>query len=243
MLLIDDVNFFGGKEQTEENFFHTFNELHNANRQIVITSNCSPKAMPRLADRLRSRFEWGLIVDIKPPDFETRMSILQDKARQRQVEISADVLEVIARQVKRNVRELEGSLNRVIAYAKLLGAIPTIDLANRALEDIACKEPQSTTTTPNVLIDIIADCFQLTPADLRGQKRDKETALARKVAMYLIRQETNYSLAQIGKELGNRDAAAVTNACKKVAGDIKDNHYLKRKISEIQQKYTSSGAS
>jgi len=240
MLLIDDVNFFGGKEQTEESFFHTFNELHNANRQIVITSNCSPKAMPRLEERLRSRFEWGLIVDIKPPDFETRLSILQDKARQRKVDISADVLEFIARQVKRNVRELEGSLNRVIAYAKLLRAIPTVDLADQALEDITGKEPQRAATTPNILIDIVADCFQLTPADLRGQKRDKETALARRVAMYLIRQETSYSLAQIGKELGNRDAAAVANACKKVASDITSSRYLKRKVSEIQQKYTAT---
>jgi len=240
MLLIDDVNFFGGKEQTEESFFHTFNELHNANRQIVVTSNCSPKAMPRLEERLRSRFEWGLIVDIKPPDFETRLAILQAKALQRHVEIPPEVLALIARHARRNVRELEGSLNRVVAYARLLGAPPSVELAERALEDIADKEPPHPTSAPDVLIGIDADCFQLSAADLRGHKRDKETTLARRVAMYLIRQETSLSLAQIGEAMGHRDAAAVTNACKKVTSDIASSHYLKRKIGEIRQKYAAA---
>ena len=237
MLLIDDIHFISGKEQTEESFFHTFNELHNANRQIVITSDRPPQSMPLLEERLRSRFEWGLIVDVQPPDFETRLAILQAKAKQKEVNLDSDVLEFIAQQIKRNIRELEGSLNRVVAYAKLLRALPTIELATRALEDIASKEPRkSNTVTPALVIEDVADCFKLSPADLIGQNRDRETATARRIAMYLTRQETNCSLAQIGQELGGRDAAAVTNACKKIARDIDSSPYLERKIQDIQKR-------
>ena len=235
VLLIDDIQFISGKEQTEESFFHTFNELHNGNRQIVITSDRPPKSMPRLEERLRSRFEWGLVVDIQPPKLETRLAILQAKAIQQAVDISSEVLEFIARQGQRNIRELEGSLNRVVAYAKLLGASLTVELAAQALEDVASKEPGSASITPRLLVETVASSFQLAPADLEGQKRDKETALARRVAMYIIRQETNCTLAQIGHELGSRDAAAVTNAYKRIAGDIDNNPYLRRKILDIQQ--------
>ena len=236
MLLIDDIHFISGKEQTEESFFHTFNELHNTNRQIVITSDCPPKSMPLLEERLRSRFEWGLIVDIQPPDFETRLAILQSKAQQRGVNVGSDVLEFIAQQAQRNIRELEGALNRVIAFAKLLRAGPDIELATRALADIAAKENPPDSITPASILEAVADSFQLAKEDLKGRKRDKETALARRVAMYLIRQETNCPLAQIGQELGNRDAAAVTIACKKISEDIDSSPYLKRKIRDIQQK-------
>jgi len=137
MLLIDDIHFIGGKEQTEESFFHTFNELHNTNRQIVITSDCPPKSMPLLEERLRSRFEWGLIVDIQPPDYETRLAILQSKAGKKGTTIDLKVLDYIAGKNQRNIRALEGSLNRVIAYAKLFRATPTIEIASKAMEDIA----------------------------------------------------------------------------------------------------------
>ncbi len=240
MLLIDDIQFISGKEQTEESFFHTFNELHNTNRQIVITSDRPPKEMPRLTERLRSRFEWGLLVDIQPPDYETRLAILQAKAKQKEANIYADVLEFIAHQIQRNIRELEGSLNRVVAYAKLLRAMPTVELAARALEDIASKVPNRTDITPGRLISATADSFQLSPEILVGRKRDKETVLARRVVMYLLRQETNYSLAQIGQELGDRDASAVTNACRKIAADIDNSPYLRRKITDIQQKISPS---
>ena len=236
MLLIDDIQFISGKEQTEESFFHTFNELHNANRQIVVTSDRPPKSMPQLEERLRSRFEWGLIVDIQPPDFETRLAILQAKAKQKEVDIYSDVLEFIAQQIKQNIRELEGSLNRVIAFSRLLRALPTVDLATQALKDISGKEPADAAMTPGLLIEAVADCFRLAPEDLIGKKRDKDTALARRVAMYLIRQETNCSLAQIGQELGGRDAASVTNACKNIATDMDKNPYLQRKITDIQKK-------
>ncbi len=235
MLLIDDIHFLSGKEQTEESFFHTFNELHNTNRQIAITSDCPPKSMALFEERLRSRFEWGLIVDLQPPDFEMRLAILQSKARHRGVNIALDVLEFIAQQAQRNIRELEGSLNRVIAFAKLLRAIPTTELATRALANIADKENHPASMTPASIVEAVADNFQLAKEDIKGRKRDKETALARRVAMYLLRQETNYSLVQIGQELGNRDASAVTNACQKISDDINSSPYLKRKVRDIQR--------
>jgi chromosomal replication initiator protein len=235
MLLIDDIQFIGGKEQTEESFFHTFNELHNTNRQIVITSDCPPKSMPLLEERLRSRFEWGLIVDIQPPDHETRLAILQSKAKQKGVNVPSDVIELIARESQSNIRVLEGSLNRVFAFAKLLKAAPTLEIATRALEDVASKEFMPDDINPASIIEAVADCFQLSRDALTGRVRDKDTTLARRLAMYLIRQETNSSLAQIGQELGNRDAASVTSACKKIANDINVSPFLKRKVRDIQR--------
>ncbi|MFH1169800.1 MAG: chromosomal replication initiator protein DnaA [Chloroflexota bacterium] len=236
ILLVDDIQFISGKEQTEESFFHTFNELHNTNRQIVMTSDCPPNSMPRLEERLRSRFEWGLIVDIQPPDLETRMAILQSKVKQRAASVPGEVLEFVARQAQRNVRELEGALNRVIAFARLLGAPPTAELAARALESLADKAPASGSLTPRLLIEAVAEGFQITAADLLGRERNREISLARRVAMYLLRRETSCSLAQIGQELGGRDAAAVTNGCKKLEGDISASPYLQRKVSEIKLK-------
>jgi chromosomal replication initiator protein len=235
MLLIDDIQFIGGKEQTEESFFHTFNELHNTNRQIVMTSDRPPKSMPLLEERLRSRFEWGLIVDIQPPDYEMRLAILKAKAHQRGISVPTDVLELIAKEAQSNIRILEGSLNRVCAFAKLLKAEPTLEIALRALADIASKEYIPDDITPTVIIQAVAESFQLPHDALLGRKRDKDTALARRLAMYLIRQETNRSLAQIGEELGNRDAACVTNACRRIAGDIESSPFLKRKVRDIQR--------
>jgi len=235
MLLVDDIHFIGGKEQTEESFFHTFNELHNTNRQIVITSDCPPKSMPLLEERLRSRFEWGLIVDIQPPDYETRVAILESKARRKGTSIALEVIELIAREAYPNVRSMEGSLNRVIAYAKLLRVVPTVDIAAKALEGVANKELKLSDITPASIVDVVALSFQLTRETLTGRQRDKDTTLARRLAMYLIRQETNCSLAQIGQELGNRDPASVTTACKKIAVDIENNAFLKRKVQDIRQ--------
>jgi chromosomal replication initiator protein len=235
MLLMDDVHFISGKEQTEESFFHTFNELHNTNRQIVITSDRPPKSMPLLGDRLCSRFEWGLIADIQPPDFDTRLAILKAKAEQEGEDVTLDVLEFIANRIQRNIRELEGSLHRAIAYAKLFRALLTPELAAKALADIAGNDARSAPVTPELVMQTVASSFQLTLSDLKGRKRDRETALARQVAMYLIKEATNCSLAQIGLELGNRDHSTVIHACQKIANDIDNNPYLRRKISEIQR--------
>jgi len=236
MLLIDDIHFISGKEQTEESFFHTFDELHNANRQIVITGCYPPKAMYQLPDRLRSRFEWGLVADIQPPELETRLAILQTKAEQKGTEISLDVLEFISQQVQQNVRELEGALNRVIAYAKLVRASPTPEIAARALEDIASKQPKTASITPDLVLEAVASSFQLMPVDLKGRKKDKETALARQIAMYLIRQTTNCSLVQIGQALGGKNPSTVSHACEKITSDVDTSPYLRRKIMDIEQK-------
>lgn len=235
MLLIDDIHFISGKEQTEESFFFTFNELHNANRQIAITSDRPPKSLPLLEDRLRSRFEWGLIADIQPPDFETRLAILRAKAEGQGVNIDSDVLEFIAHQVQQNVRELEGSLNRVVAYAKLTRAPITPELAARAIKDIATKLSGTTTMTPELIIEAVVNAFQVSPHDLKGRKRDKETALARQVAMYLLRKEARCSPAQIGQALGGKSPSTVTHACEKIASNIDASPYLRGKLLEIRQ--------
>jgi chromosomal replication initiator protein len=235
MLLIDDVQFFSGKTQTEENFFHTFDELHNAGHQIAITSDRSPRSIPSLQGRLRSRLEWGLVTDIKAPDFETRMSILQAKAGQQGVEVTDDVLEYIALQVKQSIRALEGSLNRVIAYARLVRSMLTLELATKALKDIADVEIKSVPVTPAMIMESVVNHFQMTPSDLKGRKRDEATALARQVTMYLIRQETDCSLAEVGRELGGRTPATVSHAYQKIATDIINSPSLRRKVLDIQQ--------
>jgi chromosomal replication initiator protein len=235
LLMIDDIHFISGKEQTEECLFHTFNELHNQNRQIVVTSDRPPKSIPRLAERLRSRFEWGLIADIQPPDLETRLAILQLKAKQRGEDIPQDSLELIAQQIQQNIRELEGNLNRVIAYAKLLRARATPDLAAKALASIASKSPERALTPPALVIETVAKSFQLTPADLKSLKRDKEITLARQIAMCLIREQTGSPLAQIGQEFSNRNPSTVRHACEKIASESSLNPHLRRKISEIRK--------
>jgi chromosomal replication initiator protein len=235
VLLIDDIHFISGKGQTEEAFFHTFDELHNANHQIVLTSNLLPRAIPQLNNRLRSRCEGGLVVRIEPPDFETCLAILHAKAKKQGVSIPSDVLEFMVKRAYQNIRELEGGLNRIIAYARLTRAPFTPELAARAHEDIASKRPKAATITPGLVLDTVASSFQLTIPDLTGRKKDKETALARQIAMYLIRQKTNSSLVQIGLALGDKNAATVSYACTKIARDIDTSPYLQRKISDIQQ--------
>jgi len=236
VLLVDDIQFISGKEQTEESFFHTFNELHNSNRQIIIASDRPPKSMPLIEDRLRSRFEWGLTVDIQPPELETRLAILQAKAEQAGSPAPPDVLEYIARQIKRNIRELEGGLNRVIAYARLLRAETSAELAARALSDIAGPASGAINMAQPALIDTVAGDFNLTPEDLIGRRRDKEVAQARHVAMYLLKKQNNCSLAEIGSILGGRNPSTVSHACEKIATDIQTSPMLRRKVQRIQKK-------
>lgn len=240
MLLIDDIQFFSGKTQTEEAFFHTFDELHNANRQIAVTGNCPPKSIPAIQSRLRSRLEWGLVTDIQSPDFDTRMSILETKAKNEGVEISEDALELIALQIQQSIRSLEGSLNRVIAYARLIRSMVTPEVAARALKDISHSETPPVPASPSLITEAVVNSFQLSPADLRGRKRDEGTALARQVAMYLMRQETDCSLAEIGREFGGRTPATVSHAYQKIADDINNNPALRRKVYDIQQDIYSS---
>jgi len=235
MLLIDDIQFLVGKEQTEESFFHTFNELHNANRQIVLASDRPPKSLPDMGDRLCSRFEWGLIADIQPPDFDTRLAILKAKAEQQGAEVALDVLEFIAQRIQQNIRELEGSLNRAVAYAKLFGAILTPELAARAVQDIT-PAPGQNSLDPELVMKLVAERYQLSPADLVGRKRDRATAQARQIAMYLLKEASNCSLAQIGLEFGHRDHATVIHAHRKIAGDMANDPYLRRQVLDLQKR-------
>ena len=240
MLLLDDVQFFSGKTQTEENFFHTFDELHSADHQIAITCDQPPRLLPSLQKRLRSRFEGGLVTDIQQPDFETRLAILHAKASQKDLELSTEVLETIALQIKQSIRALEGSLNRVVAYSRLIREMITPELAIQALKDISSNTLPSTPATPQLIMEAVVDSFQLTPSDLKGRKRDEMTALARQVAMYLIRQETECSLSAIGKEFGGRTPATVSHAYQKIADDINNDPALKRKVFDIQQEIHSA---
>jgi chromosomal replication initiator protein len=187
-----------------------------------------------MPDRLRSRFEWGLVTQVQPPDFDTRLAILQGKSEDNGADISEAVLEYLAGQVQQNIRVLEGSLNRVVAYARLIKAKVTPELAAMAIRDIGPAKAAPMLQAGQIL-DIVARCFQIQASDISGTKRDKETATARRVAMYILRKQTSFSLSQIGRELGGRDAAAVTNSCKKVASEMDSNPFLRRKILEIQQ--------
>ena len=234
MLLIDDVQFFAGKQETQEKLFHTFNDLHNANRQIVLSSDRPPRALSLLEDRLRSRFEWGLIADIQPPDLETRVAILQAKAEQQQAELPLEVLYFIARHVPSNIRELEGALNRLAAYAKLTHSIPTPQLASEVLTGITAADFKQA-LTPELIINTVAEHFKLDAESLRGKRRDKPIALARQVAMYLLREETQLTWTQIGRELGGKDHKACLYGHHKIATEIDANYALHREVQQIKE--------
>jgi chromosomal replication initiator protein len=238
MLLIDDIQFIIGKEQTEECFFHIFNELHSTDHQIAITSNCPPHGIPHMGDRLRSRLEWGLTAGIQSPDYETRLAILRAKAEREKVEITPDVLEYIADKIKQNIRELEGSLNRVVAYAKLLRTMVTPELASEALEDIATKQPR-TPATPAMLMEAVAGSFQVDILDLKSHKRDRQTLLARQIAMYLLREDLELSLSQIGRHLGGREPITVSQAHHKISDSLEANSELRQKVIDIRQTVSS----
>ncbi len=239
MLLLDDIQFFGGKEQTEENFFHTFNELYENDRQIVVTSDRPPKEIPKIKEKLLSRLEGGLVADLQPPDFETRISVLQAKAKREGIEIGPDVLEYIALQIKENMRALEGSLNRVVAYSKLLRTMITPEVAARAIDNIAGKAPQLAPVTPGLIIETVASVFQTNISDIKGRRRDGATVMARQVCMYLIRQETESSLTAIGQELGGRSPATISYAYEKMSDAINNDPQLRRQVFNIQQKLHS----
>jgi chromosomal replication initiator protein len=235
MLLIDDIQFISGKEATEESFFHIFNELRDSDRQIALTSNCPPHSIPLIEDRLRSRLEWGLSAGIQPPDFETRMAILSAKAHKEGVTLNPDVIEFIAEHIKQNIRELEGSLNRVVAYAKLLRAVVTPELANEALRDIASKDVKMPPTA-GCLLETVAAYFNLDILELKGNKRDKQTTLVRQIAMYLLREQTDFSLSRIGRELGGRQPIIVSQAHKKIAENLASDQSLRQTVAGIIQK-------
>jgi len=233
VLLIDDIQFIAGKESTQEEFFHTFNTLHGQEKQIVISSDRPPKAMVTLEERLRSRFEWGLTVDIQPPDFETRVAVLRSKAERSSRQVPDDILDTIARLIQSNIRELEGALTRVLAYADLSGLPLTTTLVNIALADLL---PQRDMLNPDIVVNIVADSFGITAERLLGRDRSRDVALPRQVAMYLLREEANVSLPQIGEALGGRDHTTVMYACDKVSDLIERDDHLRRQIIQIRER-------
>jgi chromosomal replication initiator protein len=230
ILLIDDIQFIAGKESTQEEFFHTFNTLHGQNKQIILSSDRPPKALVTLEERLRSRFEWGLTADIQPPDFETRLAILRSKAERQGRHVPPEIMEFIARRVQSNIRELEGALNRIIAFAELSGMALTLQLAESALADLL---PQRSEIRPDAIVDVVARTFNLSVERLLSSERSREVALPRQIAMYLMR-ETNLSLPQIGQALGGRDHTTVMYACEKVADLLERDDKIRRQVVQMR---------
>ena len=232
VLLVDDIQFIAGKERTQEEFFHTFNALHEANKQIIVSSDRPPKEIPTLEDRLRSRFEWGLITDIQAPDFETRIAILRKKSERDKVEIPGDVFEFIATRIKSNIRELEGALNRVIAYSTLTKREVDISLVNEALKDLITAS-KSRKIDIDLIKSTVAEFFNIKIEDFESKKRTRQIAYPRQVAMYISRELTDLSLPKIGEEFGGRDHTTVIHACDKINNDISVNYDFKQKIDSI----------
>jgi len=232
LLMIDDIQFIGGKESTQEEFFHTFNSLHQAGKQIVMSSDRPPRAIVTLEERLRSRFEQGLIADIQPPDFETRIAILRTKAEAYPIAIPLDVIDFIARKFQSNVRELEGALNRVVAHAVLMNEPLTADVAAAVLQDILTRSDSISATQ---VIDAVCRHFGLDALTLTGRQRSHDVALARQVAMYLLKEELDYSLPQIGQTLGGRDHTTVLYGCQKIKEGIEENDELRRDVLLIKE--------
>jgi chromosomal replication initiator protein len=214
VLLIDDIQFLAGKERTQEEFFHTFNALYDAQKQIVITSDCPPRAIPTLEDRLRSRFEWGLIADIQPPDLETKIAILRKKAESDSVLVPDDVALFIATNSKSNIRELEGSLNRVVAYASVSGREMTLDLAKDTLQDLLVSE--SPAITVEGIQKLVANHYNLKVTELKSKNNSQQIAFPRQVAMYLCKRMTESSLPEIGRRFGGKHHSTVIHAIQKV---------------------------
>ena len=234
LLLIDDIQFIADKERTQEEFFHTFNAIHEDGKQIVLSSDRPPKAILTLEERLRSRFEWGLIADLTAPDLETRIAILRAKAEEGAVPISSDVIEFIARKVVSNIRELEGALNRIVAYASM-GAMPiSIELAQAVLSNVLYN-PKKRQITPERIAKAVSEYYGVELDALKGQKRDKAIVVPRQIAMFLMREETDVSLLRIGAELGNRDHSTVLHACDKITRESAGNDELRREIAAVRE--------
>ena len=231
VLLVDDIQFIAGKESTQEEFFHTFNTLHGQNKQIIVSSDRPPKSLITLEERLRSRFEWGLTADIQLPDLETRLAILRSKSERLGRIVPAEIMDLIARRVQSNIRELEGALNRIVAFADLSGMSLTLQLADVALADLL---PQRGDVKPATVVDVVAKTFNLSVARLLSPDRSHDVALPRQIAMYLMR-ETNISLPQIGQALGGRDHTTVMYACEKVADLLERDDRLRKQVVQIRQ--------
>ena len=238
VLLIDDIQFIAGKESTQEEFFHTFNTLHAANRQIVVTSDRPPKAMVTLEGRLRSRFEGGLVADIQPPDLETRTAILRAKAEEQPLVVPGEVLDYIAQNVLTNIRELEGALNRVVAFAMTLGRPLALELATQALDHVLpAAEPPA---LPEIT-RLVAEYYSVPLSTMTGRGRSKQVALARQMVMFVMREEARVPLQQIGRELGGRDHTTVRHGCEKIRNLVETDPQVRRDWLAIRERLYSNG--
>lgn len=238
VLLIDDIQFIAGKERTQEEFFHTFNALYEANKQIILSSDRPPKEIPTLEDRLRSRFEWGLIADIQAPDFETRMAILRKKADVENLNIPNEVLVYIATMIKSNIRELEGALIRIVAYSSLTNKEISVDLATEALKDIISSKQSKQITIP-LIQEVVSGYYNLRIEDFKSARRTRNVSFPRQIAMYLSRKLTDMSLPKIGEEFGGRDHTTVIHAYEKISDGLKNDEGLQNVISDITKKITN----
>ncbi len=239
VLLVDDIQFIAGKESTQEEFFHTFNTLHGQDKQIIVSSDRPPRALVTLEERMRSRFEWGLAADIQPPDLETRLAILRAKAERANRLIPDDILETVARRVQSNIRELEGALNRILAFADLSGQPLTPELVESALADLL---PQRQTVLPEKIIELVAREWKTTIEAILGRDRSHKIAEPRQVAMYLMRKETDASLPQIGEVLGGRDHTTVMYAIDKIENQIEIKAELRKRVINIKQQLYGQSA-
>ena len=237
LLLMDDIQFIAGKQQTQEEFFHTFNTLYEAGKQIVVTSDRPPMEMNKLEDRIRTRLEWGLMADVQPPDLETRTAIIRTKAAQFGMVLSEEVVQYIAENITSNVRQLEGVVKRLTAYRDILDDTITVDSVKRAIKDVI--RTGTYIPTPDVIIEESARSFQLSGADLRGQSRNKKTAMARQIAMYLMRNLTNLPLKEIGEEFGGRNHATVLSSIRKVEELLKSDPDISATVRDITSNINS----
>ncbi len=235
LLLIDDIQFIGGKEQTQEEFFHTFNELHQQGKQVVLTSDRPPKAIPALEDRLRSRFEWGMIADIAAPDLETRVAILKSKAQGKKFEIKDELLQMIATTIQSNIRELEGALNKVIAFHELKNIEPTKESVKSILSTFEGQSLKRS-LTPKEMANTVTDFYGVEIEDVVGKSREKRLARPRQIIMFLMRDELKLSYPAIGSELGGRDHTTAMHAHTKIGTELENNPKLKQEIEAIKQR-------
>lgn len=235
LLLIDDIQFIGGKEQTQEEFFHTFNELHQQGKQVVLTSDRPPKAIPALDDRLRSRFEWGMIADISPPDMETRIAILQTKCQEKNFHLSTDLIQIIVDTVQSNIRELEGALNKIIAFHQLKNTGPTKETIKSILSTFENKNIKKT-RTPREIISEVARYYDINIDDILGKSREKKLSFPRQIIMYILRNELKMSYPAIGAELGGRDHTTAMHAHTKISTEIENDLKLKQDVEMIKQR-------
>jgi len=234
VLIIDDMQFIANKEKTQEEFFHTFNALHQANKQVIISSDKPPKSIPTLTERLRSRFEWGMAIDIQMPDFETRCAIVETKASLSGIELKRETIEYLAKNIKTNVRELEGALNQLLAYAEMRGVEPDISTAEGLIGNVRHSRPQH--VTARQIIERTAKHFQLTMAEICSSKRDKHIVVPRQIAMYLLRSELHLSFPKIASELGRKDHTTAIHSIEKIEKSIKLDFSIREHVADIKEK-------